>query len=41
MHPEAMLFVDDDEAQAGEADALLEQGVRADDQTGLTGRNAP
>ena len=33
---EAVLLVDDDERQIGELDVLLEQGVRADDDAGLT-----
>src|SRR5258708_19211332 len=31
MHAEAMLFVDDDQAERGEFDPLLKQGMRADD----------
>ena len=31
---EAVLLVDDDEAEVGELDAFLQQGVRADDDAG-------
>jgi len=37
-HAEAVLLVDDDEAQALERHGALEQGVRADDEVRLAGR---
>ena len=37
LHPEAVLLVDDHEGEVAELDDVLEQGVRADDDAGLTG----
>ena len=34
-HAEALLFVDDDEAEVGEGDVLLQEPVRADDDVHL------
>ena len=34
MHAEAVLFVDDDEGEAGVADLFLKDGMRADDEVG-------
>jgi hypothetical protein len=36
-HPEAVLLVDDDQRQRPEADAVLDQRMRADDETDLAG----
>ena len=38
-HAEAVLLVDDDQAEVGELDALAEQRVGADDDAGLAGRD--
>ncbi|MNC97939.1 hypothetical protein D3C83_157610 [compost metagenome] len=41
MHPEAMLLVDDDEAEAQEFHVLGQQLVRADDDVDLAARQFP
>src|ERR1700688_2326703 len=39
-HAKAVLFVDGDEAEAGEFDFVFDESVSADDQFGFTGANA-
>ena len=40
VHAEAMLFIDDDQRERREFDAFLKQGMRADDDGGMSGADA-